>query len=105
MNRKRKNRLDFNQDEWPAFIFMHVIFFLVQLIFFWIYFSPPSFLESNIPVIYYRIQQIGYPTVLICSLLWLNNHFFPQRAKHLVISIAVFIVEWFGIDRIFFIGH
>ncbi len=96
----KRNRLDYRQDDWPAFILMHVIFFLVQLFFFWIYFQPTPFTEWNIPVIYFRIQQIGYPVVLICSLIWLNRHFFPDQARHMVISIVVFVLEWFGIDRL-----
>ena len=95
----KRNRLDFDSDDWPSFIFMHAIFFLVQLFFFWIYFSPTPFTEWNIPVIYYRIQQIGYPVVLLCSLILMNSHFFPEKAKHLVISTLIFILEWFGIDR------
>jgi len=97
---RKKNRLDYQADEWPAFIFMHVVFFLVQLFFFWIYFSPTPFTEWNIPVIYYRIQQIGYPTVLICSLIFMNRHFFPGQAKYMIISVLVFITEWTGIDRL-----
>jgi len=97
---RKKNRLDYQADEWPAFIFMHVVFFLVQLFFFWIYFSPTPFTEWNIPVIYYRIQQIGYPTVLICSLIFMNRHFFPGQAKYMIISVLVFFAEWTGIDRL-----
>ena len=96
----KRNRMEFKEDHWPAFIFMHVIFFLVQLFFFWIYFSPPDFLESNIPVIYYRLQMIGYPTVFICSLIWLNRQFFPEQARHILISIILYLIEWFGLDRL-----
>ena len=59
-----------------------------------------DFTEFNIPVIYYRIQLIGYPTVLICSLIWMNRAFFPGEAKFVLISIALFLVEWLGIDRL-----
>jgi hypothetical protein len=97
---RKRNRLDYGTDEWPSFIFMHAVFFAVQLFFFWIYFSPTPFTEWNIPIIYYRIQQIGYPTVLLCSLVLMNRHFFPERAKYIVISVPVFAVEWFGIDRL-----
>ena len=96
----KRNRLDYRQDDLPAFIAMHIVFFLVQLFFFWIYFRPTPFTEFNIPVIYYRIQMIGYPTVLLCSLIWMNRHFFPEQVKHMVISIVIFFVEWFGIDRL-----
>jgi len=96
----RRSRLEYRADDLPPFIFMHVIFFLVQLFFFWIYFSPTPFTEWNIPVIYYRIQQIGYPTMLICSLIWINRSFFPGQAKYVLISILLFVVEWFGVDRL-----
>lgn len=99
--KKRQNRHEYRQDDWPAFAAMHVIFFLVQLFFFWIYFAPTPFTEWNIPVIYYRIQQIGYPTVLLCSLVLMNSRFFPGQISHLLISIVIFFVEWFGIDRLF----
>jgi hypothetical protein len=99
MKRNNHNRMGFRADDMPAFIFMHVIFFLVQLFFFWIYFQPTSFTEWNIPIIYCRIQQIGYPIVLICSLIWMNRAFFPEQAKYIVISIVVFLVEWLGVDR------
>lgn len=96
----RRNRLQYGNDDLPAFIFMHVLFFGLQLFFFWIYFAPTPFTEWNIPVIYYRIQQIGYPTVLLCSLVWMNRHFFPGQVKYLLISLLLFIVEWFGLDRL-----
>jgi len=96
--KKKRNRLVYNTDDWSAYVAMHVIFFLVQLFFFWIYFSPTPFTEWNIPVIYYRIQQIGYPTVLLISLIWMNSHFFPGKIKHLMISIVIFSIEWFGIN-------
>ena len=96
----KRDRLEFKPDDWAAFIVMHVVFFLVQLFFFWVYFSPPPFTEWNIPVIYYRIQQIGYPVVLLCSLIWINRHFFPEQAKYIIISTVIFIVEWFGVDRL-----
>jgi hypothetical protein len=99
MNRKR-NRLQYKKDDLSSFILMHVIFFIVQLFFFYIYFVPTRFTEWNIPVIYFRIQQIGAPTVLVCSLIWMNHTFFPGEAKYLVISIALYIVEWLGIDRL-----
>ncbi|MFH1676969.1 MAG: hypothetical protein ABIC40_08075 [bacterium] len=107
MKTKRKNnRIQYKADTLPAFVFMHVIFFLVQFFFFWIYFYPTPFTVLNIPVIYFRIQQIGYPTVLICSLVWLNTVFFPGESKYILISIALFIAEWFAIDRIIpFIGR
>ncbi|MCX6647535.1 MAG: hypothetical protein NTY09_14420 [bacterium] len=97
----KRKRLDFRSDDWPAFIFMHVIFFVIQLFFFWIYFAPTPFTEWNIPVVYYRIQQIGYPVVLLCSLIWLNRNFFPQQGKFLLISAIIFLLEWFRLDRIF----
>lgn len=97
--RKKQNRLKFNPDIWAAFIFMHIIFFLVQLFFFYIYFEPTPFTEWNIPVIYFRIQEIGYPIVLACSLVWLNRTFFPGETRHILISIAIFMIEWFGVDK------
>ena len=97
-----KNRLQFNQDTIPSFIFMHIVFFAVQLFFFWIYFSPTPFTEWNIPVIYYKIQTIGYPTVLICSLILLNRHFFPGETKYIIVSILIFLLEWFHIDKLLF---
>lgn len=97
---RKRNRLEYRNDDLPAFIFMHIVFFLVQLFFFWIYFSPTPFTEWNIPVVYYRIQQIGYPTVLICSLVLMNRHFFPAQAKYMLISVVLFVVEWMGIDRL-----
>lgn len=98
--KKKRNRLQFKKDDLPAFILMHVIFFLVQLLFFYVYFVPTRFTEWNIPVIYYRIQQIGAPTVLVCSLIWMNHTFFPGEAKYLVISMVVYAAEWFGVDRL-----
>jgi len=98
----KRSRLDYNQEDWPAFILMHLIFFLVQLFFFWIYFQPTPFTEWNIPVVYFRIQQIGYPVVLICSLIWMNRQFFPDRVKHMVISIIAFAIEWFCVNRLIF---
>ena len=98
----KRSRLTFHDDNWSSFVFMHVIFFGIQLFFFWIYFADTPFTEFNIPIIYYRIQQIGYPLVLICSLILMNRHFFPENTKHLLISIGVFIVEWFGVNRIIF---
>jgi hypothetical protein len=95
----RKNRLEYRQENWPSFVFMHVIFFLVQLFFFWIFFGEAWF-SAYIPVIYYRIQQIGYPTVLICSLIWLNRTLYPGEAKYMLVSIGMFLLEWFGIDRL-----
>jgi len=96
----KKSRLDFRIEILPSFIFMHAIFFLVQLFFFYIYFVPTPFTEWNIPMIYYLIQQIGAPTVLICSLIWMNHTFFPGEAKYLIISLVLFIVEWFGVNRV-----
>ena len=98
--RKKRNRLDYRSDDWAPFILMHVVFFSVQLFFFWIYFAPTPFTEWNIPIIYYRIQQIGYPLVLLCSLIWMNRTFFPGETKQMLISIAIFVVEWLGIDRL-----
>jgi hypothetical protein len=97
-SRKKRNRLAYHEDNLPPFILMHVIFFLVQIFFFWIYFAPTPFTEWNIPVIYFRIQQIGYPTVLICSLIWMNRAFFPGEAWYLLISIGTFVLEWFHFD-------
>ncbi len=101
MKRKR-NRLQYRTEDLPSFLLMHVIFFLVQLIFFYIYFSPNEneYIVWNIPVLYYRIQQIGAPTLLVCSLIWMNRAFFPGEAKYLVISLVVFVLEWFGIDKL-----
>ena len=97
--KKKRDRFEYHSDDWPAFVFMHVIFFLVQLLFFWIYFGD-TFFSAYIPIIYYRIQQIGYPTVLLCSIVWLNRTFFPGEVKTILISTAIFLVEWVGIDRL-----
>ncbi len=100
MKPRKRNRLEYRTDDWAAFAFMHIVFFLIQLFFFWIYFSPTPFTEWNIPVIYYKIQQIGYPTVLLCSLVWMNRRFFPDQARYIIVSMAVFLLEWFGADRL-----
>ena len=96
----KRGRLDYSHDNWASYILMHIVFFGIQLFFFWLYFSETPFTVVNIPVIYYRIQEFGYPTVLLCSLIWMNRHFFPDQLKHLIISVAIFIVEWFGINRL-----
>jgi len=96
----KRNRLDYSNDDWPSFIFMHILFFGVQLFFFWVYFAETPFTEMNIPLIYFRIQQFGYPAVLICALVWMNRHFFPDQIKHLLISIFIFLIEWFGVNRL-----
>ncbi len=96
----KRNRYEYRTDDWPSFVLMHIVFFGVQFFFFWIYFEPTPFTEWNIPVIYYRIQEIGYPIVLVCSLIWLNRHFFPEHAKFMLISVVLFVAEWFGLDRL-----